>query len=520
MRSVPDPFHRRRIRSPRVAFTLIELLIVIAIIAILIGLILPAVQKARGAAARTACQNNLKQWGLAMHNYHDANETFPAVWSGNNFSSWLPFMWPYIDHPELAANWDYNLHFNARFSPTALYNALPSTDPDVYQSTAAATPSIYYCPADRGKAYYIDGPAYILARSNYMVSFGPYGMPLNTDPVGNAVFGFPIQGTGQNLNFDVLTPLRTSISQITDGTSNTVLMSEVILPTTDSTQLHVGNALYANDLVMSIYFSSFQPPNSPNPDMQWYLPAGTCAAASPLMPCQQNTASGQPTYNTARSLHFGGVNAVFADGHVSFVSNNIGQPQWAALNTRDGGDSDTLLAQHTMPPAIVDPNFTKPAVALGIQKPQPAASTGTPWVFTENAGIQNEFTSWGIGASSVGTQSAYLEIVVGNAYSGNPTIKQQFSLLAAGSYTLSFQFCGAKLDNPNPSYGPASLTVMMDGKLVGTTPTSVVGTWNTYTTPPFNLPPGSHTVTFGLTGVQSPATISVVGLVGVSLNPS
>src|SRR5262249_42555665 len=129
---------------PRIAFTLIELLVVIAIIAVLIGLLLPAVQKVREAAARTSCQNNLKQLGLAMHNYHDAVGPSPHVRSGaaQTRHTWALLLLPYIEQGNTYAIYQSTI---TGVNKTDGYNNHTSTDPQMVAARTSPV-KIFLCP--------------------------------------------------------------------------------------------------------------------------------------------------------------------------------------------------------------------------------------------------------------------------------------------------------------------------------------------------------------------------------------
>src|SRR6266567_2213756 len=136
---------RLKVRS---AFTLIELLVVIAIIAILIGLLLPAVQKVREAAARIQCQNNLKQLGIAVHAYHDAAGAFPYLRSGGgqNRHTWALLLLPYIEQNNV-----FNVYKTAipGVNQTDGYNNHTSTDAQIVAARQAQV-KVFFCPSRRG----------------------------------------------------------------------------------------------------------------------------------------------------------------------------------------------------------------------------------------------------------------------------------------------------------------------------------------------------------------------------------
>ena len=128
-------------------FTLVELLVVIAIIGILIGMLLPAVQQVREAARRSTCQNNLKQWGLAMHNHESARMRLPVHginFQGSGRHSWILQIWPFVEQGNVHANYDLSISF---YQPN---NIIQFSEQGAY----AALVPLHFCPSDRGPAYW------------------------------------------------------------------------------------------------------------------------------------------------------------------------------------------------------------------------------------------------------------------------------------------------------------------------------------------------------------------------------
>jgi prepilin-type N-terminal cleavage/methylation domain-containing protein/prepilin-type processing-associated H-X9-DG protein len=353
---------RSRVRQ---GFTLIELLVVIAIIAVLIGLLLPAVQKVREAASRMKCSNNLKQMGLAAHNFESTYGYLPPRFGtvnvngvvGRNDASPQALMLPFIEQSNKYNQFNFNY---STWNDSPAVPGLPNM-PHVNLAARSQDIPIYMCPSDPSSTQRASDDTASLAngaqgRLNYLACLGTTSQ-FSTTGQGAGIFASTWSG-GQILK-------GTAIVNITDGTSNTAMFAEV-MRTTD-TWPHVSGIRTNTVIILDASVA-----NGPDNDGR---NISSCATGDPwtssvsytglqyerdlwgttyythTLPPNWNrkVASGIQHYNcgdtaivhfhvAASSYHTGGVNVGMGDGSVRFVADGINFAAWQAMGTRAGGE--------------------------------------------------------------------------------------------------------------------------------------------------------------------------------------
>jgi prepilin-type N-terminal cleavage/methylation domain-containing protein len=295
--------------SRRRGFTLVELLVVIAIIGILIALLLPAVQAAREAARRTQCTNQLKQWAISMHLFHDTHRELPIGSRSPPRQTWVMHLWPFIEQNALDGLNDTTRHF---YVP-------PGTITGTLDGLTGQQVPFYYCPSDVGSDQTEGG--YQRRRGNYVVNWGNSRYGQNPEPDGKAPFS--------HINGDRSKPRETPFAKITDGTSNTLMMSEVLKAWSTKDNDWRGD-IHNDDGVFR--FHTLLSPNTSAPDIiqnGWFQNTG-----DPSMPAVAGDRNSQVA--AARSRHPGGVVVSLCDGSTRFISNGIARDAWMAYGTMNG----------------------------------------------------------------------------------------------------------------------------------------------------------------------------------------
>lgn len=331
-------------RSTRAGFTLIELLVVIAIIAILVGLLLPAVQQVRSAAARAESQNNLRQLALAMHNYESSHQHYPGLGTSSawNFSVQAQLL-PYIEQANLQKLIDFR-------SPLLIGPPWAASLNPVQRPAAGTVVKLFLSPTDgQEPVFTIRDDKY--AGTNYLISIG--------------------SGTGTN--YDARYPTdgyawygsKLTVSGVTDGTSSTIMFAESLLGHPDNV---TGTQPHNLERYLASMSHAWRPNgDSPgvsdggstivNPDLQSFMSSVTSWRGGrgsmwirgleytstingylpPNSPIPDFTAHGR-TWSGPRSHDPAGVNVAFGDGSVRIITDGIELSTWRALWSRNGGE--------------------------------------------------------------------------------------------------------------------------------------------------------------------------------------
>ncbi len=313
----------------RNAFTLVELLVVIAIIGILVALLLPAVQAAREAARRAQCVNNLKQIGIAMHLYHDAQKTLPGGAISCCFGTWANELFPYLEEEQITMAWEDGVTYTGAKNALLMQIRIgtytcPSDMPATTKQGTNDFPNHNYA-ANYGNTTYAQD-AYPLASNKFLGA--PFG---NIENYKNPATGLP---TGSD-RYGARPYLgKIPFKRIPDGLSKTLLVSEIKQgqANDDMRGRIVG---FANGGA----FTALDTPNSASPDFMGNC--GPLATASLTHPCSAPSGTPSNARLTSRSRHPGGVNSLMADGAVVFYTDSIAVQPWQALSTTHGGDITT-----------------------------------------------------------------------------------------------------------------------------------------------------------------------------------
>jgi prepilin-type N-terminal cleavage/methylation domain-containing protein/prepilin-type processing-associated H-X9-DG protein len=316
----------------RRGFTLIELLVVIAIIGVLLALLLPAVQKAREAANRTQCLNNLKQFGLAMHMYHDTNKCFPPGYENVVLPS-FPTL------PASRTRWSMLAVITPYIEQSNLYSALDLTMP-LYDKSNKVMPANQFAVAQKVPLFFCPSD------SQTVVYEGDFGPTNYVGCIGSGANG----GTRSQADGIFYENSKVRMGDIPDGTSNTAMMSEQILGIGQALTIITNPAdvdfrllwgriskrapVDDNSCAGITIFNADRGSRWADGEVQYCQYDHHYPPNAPVWDCIAFEFSWKP----ARSFHPGGVNLLLCDGSARFVSDGIDPITWQALGSRNGGE--------------------------------------------------------------------------------------------------------------------------------------------------------------------------------------